>query len=164
MCLAGEWTRDGATSTLLDVKTELPEPWGAELAPKGIHSYRDFGAAADISPETARRLCTRGSTSSPTVQKVADALFDGDATKVWALYGKPLQDFGPWELPPEARLLDDEQRAAVLAVVRGMLPAEARRKGGDGNAEDSRGSAPTNVRELKPYEVDEAAYNPEKKP
>lgn len=59
---------------------ELPEPWATELAPKGIHSYRDMGARVDIAHETARRLMTGGKTSSATVKKVADALFDGDAT------------------------------------------------------------------------------------
>lgn len=137
---------------------ELPEPWAAALAPKGIHSYRDMGTAAGIAHETARRLVTGGATSAATVNKVADKLFGGDRTKVWSLYGEPLGDHGPWELPPEASLLNDEQRRAVLAVIHAMVP---KRKGGDGDADDTGGSAPTRLRPVNPLEVDEAAYDPE---
>lgn len=143
------------------MNNELPEPWATELAPKGIHSYRDLGAAAGIAHETARRLCTSGRTSAATVNKVAAALFGGDSTKVWALYGAPLRDHGPWELPEEARLLDEEQRAAVLAVVMAMVPKEVKRGGGDGDVKDSRGSAPMTLREVKAHEVDVAAYDPD---
>lgn len=144
------------------MKTELPEPWATALAPKGIHSYRDFGTAAGIAHETARRLCTGGSTSAATVNKVAEALFAGDSTQVWALYGEPLEDFGPWVLPPEARLLTKEQREAVTAVVMAMVPKQAKRGGGDGDADkDSGSSAPMKLRDVGPHEVDLAAYDPE---
>lgn len=123
------------------MSNELPEPWATELSPKGIHSYRDFARATGIAAETARRLCTSGATSSATIGKVADALFNRDATKVWDLYGLPLKDYGPWELPPEARLLTEEQRAAVSAVVMAMVPPKARRGGGS-NAEASNGGEP----------------------
>lgn len=122
--------------------TELPEPWASALGPKGIHSYRDLGAAAGIAHETARRLCTAGRTSSKTVNRVAAALFGGDSTRVWAMYGSAVQDYGPWELPPEASLLRPDQRSAVLAVVKAMLPNEAGRTmtaGGD----ESGDTAPT---------------------
>ena len=106
------------------MSTELPEPWASALGPKGIHSYRDFGKAAGIAHETARRLCNAGSTSSKTVNAVAETLFGGDSTKVWAMYGAAVQDYGPWELPPEASLLRPDQRSAVLAIVKAMLPRD----------------------------------------
>lgn len=139
---------------------ELPEPWATELAPKGIHSYRDMGARVGIAHETARRLMTGGKTSAATVEKVAEKLFDGDRTKVWRLYGVAVQDYGPWELPPGASLLTPEQRDAVRAVVHAMLP-KLTAVGGDGDADDAGGSAPTNIREMKPWEVNEAAYDPD---
>jgi hypothetical protein len=130
--------------TVLDVTNELPEPWASALSPKGIHSYRDMGMAAGVAHETARRLVTGGATSAATVNKVADKLFGGDRTRVWVLYGAPLDDFGPWELPPEASLLNEEQREAVLGVIRAMLPKTATaKKGGDGDADATGGSAPT---------------------
>ncbi len=107
---------------------ELPEPWGSELGPKGIHSYRDLAAATHVGHETLRRLVTGASTSVETVNKVADAVFDGDRNHVWSLRGADVQDFGDWRLPAEASLLDDDQRAAIVAVVKGMVPVAVKRK------------------------------------
>lgn len=108
----------------LDMNAELPEPWGAELSERHIHSYRDFAAAVGdgIGHETLRRLVTGGKTSPQTVNKVADKLFGGDRNKVWRLYGVAVEDHGDWTLPPEASLLSSTQRDAVLAVVKAMLP------------------------------------------
>lgn len=138
------------------MSNELPEPWASELSGKGIHSYRDLGAAAHIAHETARRLCTGGKTSSATVNKVAAQLFDGDSTKVWSLYGAALEDYGPWELPPEATLLRPDQRDAILAIVKAMLPTD-RAGGGDGDAESTepRGSAPTRAKKDMALAADE---------
>lgn len=139
------------------MSNELPEPWAAALAPKGIHSYRDMAAAVgQTTHETMRRLCTGGATSAATVAKVADALFGGEATRVWSMYGVALEDFGPFELPAEARLLNDEQREAVRRVVLAMIPKDKRQGGGDGHAEDSRSAAP--MKALTQEQVDLAAY------
>lgn len=106
---------------------QLPEPWGPILEAKGIHSYRDLGAAIGVAPETARRLVRGDSTSAATVTKAAAALFAGDRSRVYELHGSAHVDYGPWSLPPEASLLDREQRAAVLAIVKAMLPKDVRR-------------------------------------
>lgn len=114
----------------------LPEPWRSELEIKGISSKRGLATKAGISPQTAKRLIDgEGSPSHATVAAVADALFDGDRERVWRLAGFDRQDHGDWTLPPEASLLDPDQRAAVLAVVRAMLPAEQR--AGDGDDRDA---------------------------
>jgi hypothetical protein len=112
----------------------LPEPWRSALEPKGIESKRGLASRVGISPQTAKRLIDGiGSPSAETVALVADELFDGDRAGVWRLAGIARQDHGDWVLPPEASQLDQEQRAAVLAVVRAMLPPEVRRRqpGGD---------------------------------
>jgi hypothetical protein len=112
----------------------LPEPWRSALEPKGIESKRGLASRVGISPQTAKRLIDGiGSPSAETVALVADELFDGDRAAVWRLAGIARQDHGDWVLPPEASQLDQEQRAAVLAVVRAMLPPEVRRRqpGGD---------------------------------
>lgn len=114
----------------------LPEPWRSELEIKGIHSKRGLATKAGISPQTAKRLIDgEGSPSHATVAAVADAIFDGNRDRVWELAGFERQDHGDWSLPPEASLLDPEQRAAVLAVVRAMLPPEQR--AGDGDERDA---------------------------
>lgn len=114
----------------------LPEPWRSALEPKGVHSKRGLATKAGISPQTAKRLIDgTGSPSHETVVAVADALFGGDRNRVWDLAGVARQDYGEWQLPPEASQLDPEQRAAVLAVVRAMLPPDARR--GDGSGRDA---------------------------
>ena len=124
-------------------RDELPEPWRTALERKGISSKRGLATKAGISPQTAKRLIDgMGNPSAETVAAVADAVFNGDRTYVWELAGQSRQDFGPWDLPPEASQLDPEQRAAVLAVVRAMLPAEAR--GGEHGGD----TAATNVRPL----------------
>jgi hypothetical protein len=114
----------------------LPEPWRSELEIKGIHSKRGLATKAGISPQTAKRLIDgEGSPSHATVAAVADAIFGGNRDRVWELAGFERQDHGDWSLPPEASLLDPEQRAAVLAVVRAMLPPEQR--AGDGDDRDA---------------------------
>lgn len=124
-------------------RDELPEPWRTALERKGISSKRGLATKAGVSPQTAKRLIDGiGKPSAETVAAVADAVFGGDRTLVWGLAGQNRQDYGPWELPPEASQLDPEQRAAVLAVVRAMLPAEAR--GGEHGGD----TAATNVRPL----------------
>lgn len=105
---------------------ELPGEWGKRLGPKGIHSYRDLAARVGhgISQGTMHRLVTGKATSADTVNKVADAVFDGDRDLVWRLRGSRRRDYGDWTLPPEASLLTEEQRSAILAVVQAMVPAE----------------------------------------
>lgn len=129
----------------------LPEPWRSALEPKGIHSKRGLASKIGVSPQTAKRLIDGiGSPSSDTVNAVADEFFNGDRAKVWELAGLARQDHGDFRLPPEASQLDPEQRAAVLAVVRAMLPPGSRRgeHGGDTAAiandelEARRGSEP----------------------
>ena len=113
----------------------LPEPWRTPLERRGIDSKRGLATKAGISPQTAKRLIDgQGQPSPETVAAVADAVFNGDRTKVWELAGHPRQDHGDWQLPPEASLLTPEQREAVRAVVRAMIPPETRRGDGDGNA------------------------------
>lgn len=109
------------------MSNELPEPWGAELSERGVHSYREFATLVGdgIGHETLRRLVTGGKTSVGTVNKVADKVFAGDRDRVWALRGVALQDHGDWELPPEASLLTDHQREAIRAVVKAMVPDPA---------------------------------------
>lgn len=122
----------------------LPEPWRSVLEIKGISSKRGLATRAGISPQTAKRLVDGDGQPSPeTVAAVADAVFDGDRTKVWELAGTQRQDYGEWKLPPEASQLDPEQRKAVLAVVRAMLPPEARKRGEHGGD-----TAATNVEPL----------------
>lgn len=105
------------------MSNELPDPWGAELGERGIHSYRDLAGATGVSAETARRLVVGGRTSVGTVNQVADKLFGGDRNKVWRMHGAAVTDHGDWQLPPEASLLDDRQREAIRAVVLAMAPA-----------------------------------------
>lgn len=110
----------------------LREPWRSALEPKGVRSKRGLATKAGISPQTAKRLIDGdGSPSPETVAAVAHALFNGDRTRVWELAGHDRQDHGDWQLPPEASQLNQEQRDAVLAVVRAMLPSEAKRGDGD---------------------------------
>jgi hypothetical protein len=105
----------------------LPEPWRSALETKGVRSKRGLATKAGIAPQTAKRLIDgEGRPSAETVAAVADALFAGDRDFVWGLAGLAHADHGDWELPPEASLLDPEQREAVLAVIRAMLPAGAR--------------------------------------
>lgn len=113
-------------------RNELPEPWRSALEPKGVHSKRGLATKVGIAPQTAKRLIDgEGSPSQSTVAAVADSLFNGDRTRVWELAGYGRRDYGDWQLPPEASQLGPEQRAAVLAVVRAMLPPDARRGEGD---------------------------------
>lgn len=146
----------------------LPEPWRSLLEKKGIDSKRGLATRTGISPQTAKRLIDGdGQPSAATVAAVADELFNGDRTEVWKLAGLSRQDHGDWALPPEASQLDPEQRAAVLAVVRAMLPADARR--GDGDAERSAApigdevAAQRQTREDMQKVQRKAARNPEKK-
>lgn len=115
---------------------ELPGEWGRLLGPKGIHSYRDMAAAVGdgVAQGTLHRLVTGKPTSAATVNKVADSLFDGDRDLVWRLRGSRRRDHGDWGLPAEASLLTEEQRAAVIAVVQAMVPAERDEGGGEGDA------------------------------
>lgn len=115
----------------------LPEPWRTALEPKGIHSKRGLASKVGISPQTAKRLIDgEGSPSHQTVAAVADAVFNGDRNKVWELAGIAREDHGDWNLPTSlTSQLDPEQRKAVLAVVRAMLPPDQRR--GDGDDRDA---------------------------
>lgn len=108
-------------------RDQLPEPWRSALEPKGVTTKRGLATRVGVSPQTAKRLIDgMGRPSPETVAAVADALFNGDRDKVWSLAGLAHTDHGDFQLPAEASLLDPEQREAVLAVVRAMLPASAR--------------------------------------
>lgn len=118
-------------------RDELPEPWRSALEQHGIHSKRGLASKAGISPQTAKRLIDgEGKPSPQTVAAVADKVFNGDRNRVWALAGHDRQDHGDWQLPPEASQLNQEQRAAVLAVVRAMLPQQ-REEAGDRGGRDA---------------------------
>lgn len=105
---------------------ELPEEWAKALERRGVASIRGVATAAGVSPMAASRLVKGEPTSAHTVRQVADALFDGDRNTVWELHGSSLRDYGDWQLPEEASLLNDEQRAAVIGIVRAMLPPDVR--------------------------------------
>lgn len=121
----------------------LPEPWRSVLERRGIHSKRGLADKAGISPQTAKRLIDGiGRPSVETVQAVADTVFAGDRDYVWRLVGFDVQDHGEFVLPPEASLLDQEQRDAVLAVVRAMLPQDAKRGGSGGDTTAMIGRGP----------------------
>ncbi|MDF1603356.1 hypothetical protein [Nocardioides sp. YIM 152315] len=126
------------------MSNELPGRWGELLAPKGIHSYRDLAAKIGVSHGTAHRLVTGGKTSPETINRAGDALFGGDRNQVLRLRGSARRDYGDWSLPPEASQLTEEQRRAILAVVRAMLPAETE-EGGGGHDDEQQpgGTAPT---------------------
>lgn len=115
-------------------REQLPKPWQTAMERKGIDSIRGLAARAGISPQTAKRLIDgTGRPSYDTVVAVAKVLFDGQNSGVYELLRDPRQDHGPWELPQDVvSQLDEEQRAAVLAVARAMLPAEVRKGGDDG--------------------------------
>jgi hypothetical protein len=122
----------------------LPEPWRSALEPTGIESKRGLASRVGISPQTAKRLIDGiGNPSAETVARVADELFDGDRARVWELAGIAREDHGDWVLPPEASQLDADQRAAVLAVVRAMLPADVRHR----QTGEERGAVPLTKRE-----------------
>lgn len=106
------------------MSNELPGEWGDTLGPKGVHSYRDVAAKVTISAGTAHRLMTGGPTSVETVNKVADALFDGDRDAVWRLRGSSRKDYGDWALPADASLLDPDQRDAIIRLVQVMVPKD----------------------------------------
>lgn len=110
---------------------ELPGRWGELLGPRGVHSYRDLEARTGIPKGTLHRLVTGGATSAETVNRLADAIFDGDRDLVWRLRGSRLRDHGDWSLPAEASLLTEAQRAAVLAVIQAMVPVEQEERDGD---------------------------------
>lgn len=95
---------------------------GALSAP----TIRGIAAKADISPMAASRLVKGESVSVATVNAVAAAWFGGDRNRVWELHGSSVRDHGDWGLPDEASLLTDEQRKAVVAVMRSMVPQEVR--------------------------------------
>lgn len=72
----------------------------------------------------------------------------------------------------EPERMDDAVRAALLAIVPMLTSEGAHRlgaglresfppEGGDGDADNTGGSAPTMLRPVNPLEVDEAAYDPE---
>jgi hypothetical protein len=95
---------------------------------KGVTSKRGLATKVGVSPQTAKRLIDGiGRPAPETVAAVADALFAGDRDRVWELAGFAHRDHGDWVLPPEASLLDEEQREAVVAIVRAMLPPAMRR-------------------------------------
>lgn len=100
------------------MNNELPGEWGRLLGPKGLHSYRDVEARTGISKGTVHRLMNGGPTSHPTVNAIADALFDGDRDLVWSLRGEALSDHGDWQLPPESSLLNGDERRAVNQIIR----------------------------------------------
>ena len=112
----------------------LPEPWRSALEPKGISSRRDLANKAGIAVQTAIRLVNgEGSPSQATVDAVARELFNGDRNRVRELAGLSGHDHGEWRVPDEIALLDPQQRAAVEAVIKAMVPQELRRgePGGD---------------------------------
>lgn len=133
---------------------ELPDHWAKALKARRIASIRGVATAAHISPMAASRLVKGESTSAKTVRLVADALFAGDRNRVWELHGSTLRDHGDWQLPEEASLLDDDQRAAVVSIVRAMLPPDVR-GGGAGvkraaaTNQPGSGPVPTNPIALK---------------
>jgi len=107
------------------VTTELPEPWGAALGEKGVHSYRDLAERIGGSPAKAHRLVRGGGVSDATIQKVADEFFGGDADRVQKLRGSSLKLYGPWKPPDAAHLLNPDQRRALSAFIKAMVPEEA---------------------------------------
>lgn len=107
-------------------RDDIPEPWRSALERKGIDSIRRLASKAEISPMTASRLVKDQGTSVETVNAVARLVFDNDVELVWRLRGLSVRDLGPFELPVEASLLTDDQREAVVAVVRAMLPADVK--------------------------------------
>lgn len=144
-------------------KEELPEPWRSALEPKGISSRRGLSTETGLGPNTAVRLVNGEGTSAATINTVADKLFNGDRNFVWGLYGATVRDHGRWDLPEEASLLTEDQREAVRAVVRAMLPPEVKR-GNPGVKRtkptiDKPGKAPDNV-----YELDHVAARDVGKP
>lgn len=142
----------------------LPEPWRTELERKGISSKRGLASRVGISPQTAKRLIDgEGQPRPETVAAVADEIFGGDRTKVWALAGHQRQDHGEWSLPPEASQLDPEQRKAVLAVVRAMLPPEVRKRGDDGGDAAATNVVPMTKAEEMQQVQKKAARRPDRK-
>lgn len=117
----------------------LPEPWRSVLESKGVSSRRDLASKTGIAVATAIRLVNgEGAPSQATVDAVAKELFNGDRNRVRELAGLSGQDHGEWQVPDEVALLDPQQRAAVEAVIRAMVPQELRRGDGD----DRRDAAP----------------------
>lgn len=122
----------------------LPDEWRRAAEQKGVRaSIRGIAERAQLSPETVRRLINGAGTSVATVQAVANLLFDGDANRVWELHGSGIVDHGAFDLPDVAVLLDSDQREAVMAVIRAMLPAEVRGGGaGERRARPDGGEVP----------------------
>lgn len=135
------------------MSNELPGEWGRRLSPRGIHSYRQMADAVSavtgegISQGTMHRLVVGKATSAETVNTVADALFGGDRDLVWRLRGSSRQDHGDWSLPADASLLNKDQRNAILAVIRAMVPAE--QEGGGEHDRSAATSKPTSGSEIR---------------
>lgn len=82
-------------------------------------------------------------------------------------------DAGVESDPPEGPLMLWHMDALLRAVARkhrdethflnALLTIARKPKGGDGDADDQGGSAPTKLRPVDPLEVDEAAYDPDEK-
>lgn len=92
------------------------------MAEQGIPSHRALAARADVAHGTISKLM-RGVTGAPeetTLRRLADAL-PAPLPLLRELAGRPRGDLGPFRLPPEADQLDSDQRALVVALVRGLL-------------------------------------------
>jgi transcriptional regulator with XRE-family HTH domain len=92
----------------------------------GIGSDRALAARVGVAHGTISKLM-RGVTRVPdevTLRRLADGL-PAPLPLLRELAGRPRGDLGPFRLPPEADQLDTDQRALVVAVIRGLLGARA---------------------------------------
>lgn len=102
-------------------RRDIPPQWLPLLERNGIHSARQLAERLDVAPMTATRLLHAESTSPETIQAAADQL-RVETAEIRRLRGEV--ELPPFQLPHEADQLTPRQRAAVLAVVRAMLPTD----------------------------------------
>lgn len=99
-------------------RRELPEAWAKAMEPKRLRSLRDLARKLEVSPQTASRLVHGEQTSRDTIEAAAE-LLQISPERIRAMRNE--EPLPPFRLPPEADQLGQQQRAAVVAVVRAML-------------------------------------------
>ena len=114
---------------------EVPEPWAQAMRDKGIGdprngapSYGALGKASGVAVETVRRLVlAMGSASPETVQAVAEAL-GKDVRVISKWVGQARKVRSPYIAPPQADLLDDDERKAITQMIRLLAKSKVSRR------------------------------------
>lgn len=105
--------------------------WQRLMDARGLSSYRRIAEKAEISHEAVRRVILGMSSDDESVEAVARA-FGIDVELVREMRSEPAVDAGRWNPPPGARLLTDDERAALSRLIGVMVAGREREDGGNG--------------------------------